>query len=351
MKEETDIVEHYDENLNRCKSNKQKHSTFYDEFYCYAGVTFFSVCFLVLGPTCLLLLFVVPFFTEVWWPTIIYMTWWLWDLQSCNNGGRADESLTWLRNFGLMKGFVEYFPIKIFKTTEIPPTKNYIFCSHPHGVLCYGVFGAFASEWADVSKIFPGIKPKMITLEGSFWLPGFREMLLGIGACASSKKSLKTLLNSKQLGVAPVLMVGGLPEISNYHQNKIVLVIRKRLGFVKLALETGSDLVPLFSFGEAEIFHQPSGMNSFLEKVIASNIGFYPVVFSGRGFLQNSIGILPKRREINIVVGKPIEVEKIEEPSQEDIMQVHQQYIQQVVQLYEEHKKKYGYQDIELEII
>ena len=42
MKEEKHIVEHQDENLNSYKSNEENNSTFYDEFYRYAGVTFFS---------------------------------------------------------------------------------------------------------------------------------------------------------------------------------------------------------------------------------------------------------------------------------------------------------------------
>ena len=28
--------------------------------------------------------------------------------------------------------------------------QNYIFCSHPHGVLCFGIFGAMGTEGAGI---------------------------------------------------------------------------------------------------------------------------------------------------------------------------------------------------------
>jgi 2-acylglycerol O-acyltransferase 2 len=238
----------------------------------------------------------------------------------------------------------------LFNIVNIFVQKNYIFCCHPHGVLCYGVVGALGTEGAVFSKLFPGLKPKLITLEGSFWLPGAREVLLGVGGCSSSKKSIRYLLSRGQ-GIAPVLMVGGLPEISNYNKDKIVLVIKKRKGFIKLALEAGADLVPVLSFGETEIFHQPKGVNSFLEKYIANSIGFYPVVFSGRGYFQNWFGVLPQKKELNVVVGKPIDVTMIETPSPQDVEDLHQRYIAGVTELYNENKSTYGYQDVQLEII
>jgi len=340
-----------DENENIPKNNgKQVNKSVTESFQDNIGVSFLTYSFLVLGPTFLFFLFVVPFLTEVWWPTVLYMSWWLWDLPVCNEGGRADYITAWVRRWRLYKYFARYFPIKLVKTVDLSPQKNYLFCSHPHGVLCYGVIGAIGSEGAGFSDLFPGIQAKLITLEGSFWLPGMRELLLGVGGCSSSKKSLHYLLSRKK-GVAPVLMVGGIPEISNYDKDKIVLVIKKRKGFVKLALQNGAHLVPVFSFGETEIFYQPKGINSFLDKYVASWIGFYPVIFSGRGYFQNWFGIMPRKKEINVVVGKPISVPKLENPTPQDVEQYHERYISEVEDLYNENKSIYGYQDVKLEIV
>ena len=48
--------------------------------------------------------------------------------------------------------------IRLIRTVELDQTKNYIFGSHPHGLLCSGMFGAFATEGADVGKLFPNFK-------------------------------------------------------------------------------------------------------------------------------------------------------------------------------------------------
>lgn len=46
-------------------------------------------------------------------------------------------------------------------------------------------------------------------------------------------------------------------EIDNTHPKKtVVLYMQRRKGFIKLALELGLDLVPVFTFGELENYHQ-----------------------------------------------------------------------------------------------
>jgi len=307
------------------------------------AVLFYIAVFLFVGPASLIIIFYLPFATGHWLSILVsttYMSYWCWDLSIASRGGRNKAYIGWMRGWGVWRHFINYFPVNLVKTADIDPNKNYLFCAHPHGILAFGVWGSMATEGADFSKRFPGIKPKLLTLEGNFWMPGFRELVLGSGACASSKKSMQFLLNSEP-GTSPILVVGGLPEISNFHEDKIVLVIKKRKGFLKLALQNGSDLVPVFTFGETEIFHQNVSINSFL-KPIGRFLGFEPVCFAGRGFLQRSFGILPERRELNVVVGRPINVDKVADPSVTDINQLQEKYIAAVNNLFEENKEKYG---------
>ncbi|XP_023339516.1 diacylglycerol O-acyltransferase 2 isoform X3 [Eurytemora carolleeae] len=315
------------------------------------AVLFFLSVFLVVGPAALIILFYVPFVTGNWYLTLIYCIYWLWDLRICAKGGRPDWYVYSMRNWSIWSYFISYFPIKLIKTADIPPNKNYIFCSHPHGVLCFGIFGAMGTEGAGFSALFPGIRPRLLSLEGNFWMPAFRELFMGSGACASSKKSLKHLLSSTRVGTAPVLVVGGVPEIANFYKDKVVLVIKKRKGFIKLALEHGADLVPCFSFGETDLFSQFTHLNSAIQDRLTKFIGFSPVFFTGRGFKQNQFGILPHRREINVVVGKPIRVNKIVEPTVLDVECLQNEYIASMLQLYQDHKEEYGYGDKELVIV
>ncbi len=54
-----------------------------------------------------------------------------------------------------------------------------------------------------------------------------------------------------------MLVVGGASE-SLYcgDKEKVKLYLKKRMGFVKLALQHGRDLVPSFGFGENQIYDQ-----------------------------------------------------------------------------------------------
>ena len=45
---------------------------------------------------------------------------------------------------------------------------------------------------------------------------------------------------------------------------------------------------------------------------------------------------------ISLAVGKPIHVDKTEEPSTEQIDDLHQRYIQSLQELFETHKEEYG---------
>lgn len=51
-------------------------------------------------------------------------------------------------------------------------------------------------------------------------------------------------------------MVGGALEAANSEKDCIRLVLNRRVGFIKLALTHGVDLVPTFSFGEFSIYDQ-----------------------------------------------------------------------------------------------
>ena len=65
------------------------------------------------------------------------------------------------------------------------------------------------------------------------------------------------LLLIRPSGNAAVLVVGGAAESLNTgDKQKVKLFLVRRKGFVKIALQHGRDLVPVFGFGENEIYEQ-----------------------------------------------------------------------------------------------
>jgi len=61
----------------------------------------------------------------------------------------------------------------------------------------------------------------------------------------------------------------------------------------------------------------------------------------GRGVFQYSFGLMPYRHPIHMVVGEPIDLPKIEEPSKEDFDKYHQIYLDALEKLYNEHRENY----------
>ncbi|XP_073978557.1 uncharacterized protein isoform X2 [Rhodnius prolixus] len=250
----------------------------------------------------------------------------------------------WLRSLPIYQRFRNYFPSRLIKTADLPSSKNYIICAFPHGILCTSVFSQFLSENKEFQKLFPGIEVSCHTLNPNFYFPFSREYVLSIGFCSVSKEALVHQL-SKPGGRAVCLVVGGSAEAMISYPGTHRIIAKNRKGFIKLALTTGSDLVPVYSFGETDLYNQwifPE--NSLLYKIqqaVRKFTGIAPVLFLGRGIFQNHFGLLPYQKPINMVVGKPIVVEKVINPTKNEINDLHERFIQELIALFEEHKHKY----------
>lgn len=74
-----------------------------------------------------------------------------------------------------------------------------------------------------------------------------------IHGCGSvSKRSCANVL-SQGPGSAIAIVIGGAAESLSAHPGTADLTLKKRFGFVKMAIREGADLVPVFSFGENDV--------------------------------------------------------------------------------------------------
>lgn len=83
--------------------------------------------------------------------------------------------LNWIRNCAWQRYFCSYFPIKLIKTVDLDPSKLYLFCNFPHGILSSGIYGAFGTDAAGCKELFPGIEFKVVILDQHLKAPFFRE--------------------------------------------------------------------------------------------------------------------------------------------------------------------------------
>lgn len=241
-------------------------------------------------------------FTSYWWLMAIYLFWiWVVDKDISEKGGRSS---TWMKSWRWWKYSRDYFPLRLERLpwVELDPKRNYLFCCFPHGLLATGAFNAFGSEWGGYRNYFPHHVPHVVTLAQHYVMPIFRDLALGLGGISSSAKSIDYVLGIPGGGHICVLMVGGAAEAYNCKPGNYKVILKKRKGFVRLALKNGAPLVPVLSFGETDLFDQVEGSRlRSIQETMRKWIGLAPVLPIGRGFFQYSFGIIPRRSKVSTV--------------------------------------------------
>ncbi|RAO74343.1 uncharacterized protein BHQ10_010355 [Talaromyces amestolkiae] len=298
----------------------------------------------------------------LFWPLLVpYLVYILFSNAATSGTLRRRQ---WLRGSRAWKLYASYFPAKLHRTAELPNTRKYIFGYHPHGIISHGAFGAFATEALGFSKLFPGITNTLLTLDSNFRIPFYREYAMGMGLASVSRESCENLLtkggtNGEGMGRAITIVVGGARESLDAQPGSIRLILNSRKGFVKLAARTGADLVPVLGFGENDLYEQvDSEQHPFIHKIqmlIKKFMGFTVPLFHARGVFNYDVGLMPYRRPLNVVVGRPIEVirQRHQDKVDEDyINELHGRYVQELNRLWDEWKDVYATnRTSELEIV
>jgi hypothetical protein len=257
--------------------------------------------------------------------------------------------------------FASYFPARLHRSQVLEPTRKYIFGYHPHGIISHGAFAAFATEALGFSQLFPGITNTLLTLDSNFRLPLYREYALRMGLASVSRESIENILskggpNGEGMGRAVTIVVGGARESLESKPGTPRLILRRRKGFVKMAIRTGADLVPVLCFGENEIYKQvDANSHPYLHRfqlLVKKIMGFTVPLFHARGVFNYDVGMMPYRRPLNIVVGKPIRVVQEEHPDKETVDRVHEEYVRELVRIWDDYKDIFAKErHHELEII
>jgi len=253
------------------------------------------------------------------------------------------------------KYFAEYYPVSFLKEVDLPADRPYVFGYHPHGIIGMGALVTFATEATGFSEAFPGITPHLLTLASNFKVPFYRDILMALGIYSVSKASCSNILKSGP-GSSITIVVGGAAESLSAHPGTVNLTLRKRLGFIKVAIQHGADLVPAFSFGENDIYEQmPNEKGTAiytLQKHFQSIFGFTLPLFHGRGVLNYNLGLMPYRRRIVVVIGRPISVKQHDKPTTEEVREVQERYITELTRIWDTYKDEFAKARLrELEII
>lgn len=231
-----------------------------------------------------------------------------------------------------------------------------------------GAGANFSSNYSKWSTLFPGIRPKCTTLGFTMLMPIQREILLSCGFSSASENSLNALLKQSNdpnhssnhdgftsNGVG--LIVGGAREAFYTYPNAYKCYLKRRKGFIKVALQTGASLVPVISYGENNMYeiidYKPGSWVRIFQDTFKRYTNVTPIHYNGRGYLQYTFGLLPRRHPITTVIGAPIHLKKIRNPSETDVNEAHAMFCRKLRELFEKHKSKYvkNFEQVHLEIV
>jgi len=204
----------------------------------------------------------------------------------------------------------------------------------------HGVCSVHANFLINISGLWTQEKlPEIRTLVGTgfFFLPFAREYQTWMGTKPVSSNVVRKAFSDKlDLGLIP----GGFEEAVLAHPGTNELYLMQNLGWVKHACRGGYGVVPVFSFGEAELVAQWRGYK--LERARFAGKTRIPMICPKQ--------LLPKRHPVDVVVGAPVWFPEIQEPTTKQLRECQARYLDAVRGLYEKHRARFGAADIPLVI-
>lgn len=262
-----------------------------------------------------------------------------------NDGARWE----WFsRNFFVFRVMRKFFAMKLvvvndkLKVAEAKKGAQFIFAVFPHG------------SNADFRIALDGLLPEIIPNTYSslrvlaatvlFRLPVVRELALWTG-CVDARRSVAEAL--LQRGRSLLVLPGGQAEQIRTIHGREILFLQRRKGFVKLAMQHGVPVVPVYAFGVSD-YYRTSNHAHDLRLWMVKSLGIsIPLAWGTFGSL-----VCPLPVKTTIIFGEPMSFQTKKEgfPTPEELDTAHEAFCTALKDLFDKHKEELGFGKRTLEI-
>lgn len=218
----------------------------------------------------------------------------------------------------------------------LPENRRVLYAIHPHGLtstmtgLALGDINRRTNQRVAlvVAPMLRWLNPLMRIIMG----------FLGVDLLSSDKHQVQAYMG---LGEPVGIVVGGFEEMLRTQSDKEIISLKHRRGFLKQAIRHGYSVVPVFCFGESQIYNNRIQLSDTMRDFCAK-WKLPAAIPSGAG----RFSFMPRRLEGGalIVFGKPMRWGTCEIASTESFSRVHADYMNAVQQLYNQYNPYKGRQ-------
>lgn len=224
-----------------------------------------------------------------------------------------------------------YFSFKSVYEEPLQKDRRYLLAVLPHGMMPY------ASTCLLSQLNEEGFIPATVGADVLFQIPLLRQLCRWSGVLPATKKSMMRSLSWNYPNNITILVPGGIAEIFLMRKDVEQVFIKSRKGFIRLALQAGVDIVPVYGLGHTQLFtmfDSSSGLGRLLMQLSRRLQISLPL-----GYGRFGMPLVPYSKPLAALVGKPIRVDAPNpNPSNEEIDKVHSEFLAELTRVYEKHK-------------
>ncbi|CAB9511649.1 Diacylglycerol O-acyltransferase 2 [Seminavis robusta] len=233
---------------------------------------------------------------------------------------------------------LKYYSWRLLLEEFPSPNRPRILVGPPHGVFPYGCLMTMICYPSTAGIFCRGLAARAAVVT-----PIFKQILRTVGIVDANRDTARRVLEKPScLGIS----TGGVAEIFETNADDEVILLKERVGLIKLAIRTGADLQPCYIYGSNDVLscwtgEGIPGANALLSR-ISRKLGFGVIVIFGRFGLP-----IPRRVPLLGVCGKAIRTDhmKCENPTKEQIEEVQGLLIKHMEAVFQRYKKLYKFDE------